>query len=546
MNVQPQRLPHLRYEQYMNSTLSDDAPDFEKNRQLWDLSYQLGRARWSVYRERTLTLDRNLEDTFNRNRRREQQGGRAEWQQSNSVQFSTELSREFSYVRDDLFPVDGLPIAFGPWQRSEIARTGTVGLTLRPARWLDASGNFSRRVLVQGEASDLETNLADFQARLAPWHRAFDLRLRYEIDKKLETEKEEIYTNVLFGRELEPGEGTHVRLDEYHYQRDSENGDFVRILRTLGDRPVASVETSVQLSLSPARSSGLRGHRSSQPPEDEDDMLPTPSLQHRAIELLRQSIDASVQWEVVEEQENAGTTDLYLLRNLQASHTLLGRDTLRYRLGVSPVAGFRLGVNHSYRDSLDRRFDSRERTRDSEESRYSLELDVNKSWTFQTSLERRQSAERLVDLGIGGGEPLAVSDLSQDQRMQTASARYRWNTRWSGELEFQRETEVARDPLADENATETETFAAESRLSYAWPGKGRLSLNYRAAWGSSQGNLAVARYNFYDGLSHELRCQLEYRTQRFTDLQWRVNYRLRITEQEKPDHRAQMEVAAEL
>ena len=86
----------------------------------------------------------------------------------------------------------------------------------------------------------------------------------------------------------------------------------------------------------------------------------------------------------------------------------------------------------------------------------------------------------------------------------------------------------------------------ENRLSYSIINRGRLNINYRLANGKSEGGFPFARYNFYEGISHEIRATADYKVRKVTDLLLRLNYRLLSTKQQKPEHRLEMEVVAEL
>ena len=83
-------------------------------------------------------------------------------------------------------------------------------------------------------------------------------------------------------------------------------------------------------------------------------------------------------------------------------------------------------------------------------------------------------------------------------------------------------------------------------MTYSLIGKGRLHFNYKLGYGQSSGGIPFAQYTFYEGISHEVRTTMDYKLRRFTDLLFRLNYRLLSTEQRKPEHRLEMTVSAEL
>ena len=92
----------------------------------------------------------------------------------------------------------------------------------------------------------------------------------------------------------------------------------------------------------------------------------------------------------------------------------------------------------------------------------------------------------------------------------------------------------------------TQTLSLENRLTYSFIRKGRFDFTYRLNHGRSEGGIPFTRYNFYEGISHEVRTTADYKVRKVTDLLLRFNYRLLSTEQNKPEHRVGMEVVAEL
>ena len=116
--------------------------------------------------------------------------------------------------------------------------------------------------------------------------------------------------------------------------------------------------------------------------------------------------------------------------------------------------------------------------------------------------------------------------------------------RWSGIGGYKRTTDE--EWLDEEPEAKTRTFSYENRITYSLIGKGRIDFNYKLGYGKSSGSIPFAQYTFYEGISHEIRTIADYRLRKFTDLLFRLNYRLLSTKQRKPEHRLEMTVSAEL
>ena len=105
---------------------------------------------------------------------------------------------------------------------------------------------------------------------------------------------------------------------------------------------------------------------------------------------------------------------------------------------------------------------------------------------------------------------------------------------------------IDEEQLDEEPEARTRTFSYENRVTYSLIGKGRIDVNYKLGYGESEGGIPFAQYTFYEGISHEVRTTADYRLRKFTDLLFRLNYRLLSTKQRKPEHRLEMTVSAEL
>jgi hypothetical protein len=107
------------------------------------------------------------------------------------------------------------------------------------------------------------------------------------------------------------------------------------------------------------------------------------------------------------------------------------------------------------------------------------------------------------------------------------------------------ERELARDAERFRSTALLKTLALRWELGYSIIEKGRLDMSYRFVVGERKGVLPFNRFDFYDGISHELKSRLEYRFKKFTDIIMRANYNLIVSEVQKPEHRLEVETAAE-
>ena len=162
--------------------------------------------------------------------------------------------------------------------------------------------------------------------------------------------------------------------------------------------------------------------------------------------------------------------------------------------------------------------------------------------SVSTRLERRKEHEKFAEIG-GLGD---ISDLNQAERNSEINLRYEINRSIRVGLTGIYQNTIDFEELDDQPETRTRTISMENHLSYSIVNRGRLDINYRLANGKSEGGIPFARYNFYEGVSHEIRATADYKVHKFTDLLLRLNYRLLSTKQQKPEHRLEMEMVAEL
>jgi len=558
------KLPSFRTKYYESTNVTDGQEDFKRMREIFDATHRLGIFNFKLKAEYLTSIDLNPSDYFNRNRKHNSRGLRVDTSGFKWANLSGEYSFEESFKKESEFSIDGNPLTYSDWKKDTTARTASIGLFSRPAEWSDFSSNISRRIFKElSDGSETETNLADVRFSLTPFRSALNADINYEIDRKLASERIEIYTNMLYGRPILPGQGTHVKIDEYHYEEDYENGDYIRIVETVGDKPVSAVSAGVRLNIRPSRIFMGRERRFNIPnkfsrPSDSEPSPKMPNVQSEArlgkiAGFIAKSLTGRVTLNVEEEQEKAKLGELYLLRNLQGGNTIYGRKSAQYQIGFLPAKQFSIDGGYNIRKTLNKRINSRER-------RYQTNfwnLDARIAPTAKLSLgvewEKRRTSDKLVDLGISEEAqemPLPatriISDIIRNEKSSSLNFRYALTKLIDVGLQGEYETEYDIDVTDAETDTQTRTLSLESSLRYSFIGRGRLNFSYKIAHGKSKGNLPFARYNFHDGISHEARLRADYKLRKLSDLILRLNYRLLATEREKPEHRAEVEVVAEL
>ncbi|MDQ1327357.1 MAG: hypothetical protein QG641_637, partial [Candidatus Poribacteria bacterium] len=262
-------LPQIDTRYQEATTKSSDNSDFRKTRESLELSHRLLKIlNVKLKSEEIQSFNLSplvIEDNTSKELKRQEQKLIMELPSFNKVSLSSEFSFEKEYSRKadqlansvlspanlaDLVPPSNGRTDSIQWIKTSSAQTSALNLSTKSISWLDLSGYFGRRKLViekdnlqKNAPSNVTTNVADLKLNLK------QLRINYQIDKKLSTEKEEQYVNYIVtlvdGQEtvryLKPGEGSYVKIDEYTYREDAEKGDYIRLLRTVSDKPVASL-----------------------------------------------------------------------------------------------------------------------------------------------------------------------------------------------------------------------------------------------------------------------------------------------------------------
>ena len=587
------KLPNLRWDDYRSSSRveSEDSARTQsqrKSRQEGNLSYPLGPFRIIGTLGR---LESNEARNATLNRKRNRAIGRVDLVKFSWVSLNTSYELEEAYAKEPLLTVDDEPIGLSDWQRSTTARTWKVGLFSQQKSFLNGgvnlTANLARRMLKAHTelGADTTTQLADINLQLTPLNRAIDIVLSYELDKKLTSQRHEIYTNIHphTGVMLQPGEGYYVKLDDLHYVEDPEEGTYIKIYQNVGDKPTTAVDAEFRVRFQPrqyfARRARARQQQQRESVLKRDSLRPTPSASEQsdasqrrplsgttAVQSVRPSrsewflsaLRGQIRFWLTEEQEVEDAVSLYLLQNLQGSDTLFGRLNQHHRLEFSPSPAFSLEFNLRTGETLNKRINNQERHRLHNTWDVGFSVNPTKRLSVGANWEQRRENEKysqfdFEDLAQETDataekelSPTPISDLRQFEQTTELRLRYELSNtvRWSGIGGYKRTTDE--EQLDEEPEAKTRTFSYENRVTYSLIGKGRIDFNYKLGYGKSSGSIPFAQYTFYEGISHEVRTTADYRLRKFTDLLFRLNYRLLSTKHRKPEHRLEMTVSAEL
>ena len=593
------KLPNLRWDDYRSSSRTEGSDSIrtqslQKSRQEGNLSYPLGPFRILGTLGR---VESNEARNATLNRKRNRATGRIDLADFKWVSLNTSYELEEAFAKEPLLTVDDAPIGLSDWQRNTTARTWKVGVLSQQQSFLNGgvslTANIARRMLKAHTdlGADTTTQLADVNLQLTPLSRAIDIEIAYELDKKLTSQRREVYTDIHphTGVLLQPGEGYYVKLDDLHYVEDPEEGTYIKIYQNVGDKPTTAVDTEFRMRFQPrqffARRARARqqqqrelmSQRDNLRPNNRRGEVPSPVADKTSVTATQSTgsrrsptTDSQLEWFLnalrgqtrlwlTEEQEVEDAVSLYLLQSLQGSETLFGRLNQHHRLEFSPSPAFSFEFNLRAGETLNRRINNQERHRQHRTWDVGLSVNPTQRMSLGVNWEQRRETEKyrqfqLEELAQGtetvpnrGDLPSTpISDLRQFEQMTELSLRYEFSSsvRWSGTGGYKRT--IDEEQLDEEPEARTRTFSYENRVTYSLIGKGRIDVNYKLGYGESEGGIPFAQYTFYEGISHEVRTTADYRLRKFTDLLFRLNYRLLSTKQRKPEHRLEMTVSAEL
>ncbi|MBM3215919.1 hypothetical protein FJZ36_13490 [Candidatus Poribacteria bacterium] len=516
--------------------------DFTKDETTWAFEDRIGPLQATYTRERFAAADDTVSDGANRNLRRSRDAYRLAGVSSTRATASARWENERTEGRDPILAEQDVVIGFGDWRTTSEAQTLGIDSSVRPNDWLDFIGTLARRTFRQlgSDGSDLNAILADLQASATPWRRAVDVSARMRLDRRLSSRREEVYTNVILDDgvpvRIQPGQGMYVRIDDYHYDEDPERGDYIRIVRTVGDTPVTTGEGQIRVRLDPG--SATLGRRKA-----EGTTASTP----RALSALAGvSFDSTL--DMSEEHENASALDIVPWHDMNRASTVYGVRRHDVRVRWAPAPAFSADAERRLNRTVNRRLNSEDRSIRTESMRYRLRAAPWRRLTFEGTTDRMLSTERIEHVDA---EDLVnsrlVSDLWRDEREHAITTRFSLTPAWFVGIRGALETEKALESAGETEAAETRTRAAEALLNWLLPSKGRAEATFRLAHGSSVGaQLPLTRYRFYDGLSQEIRLRADYRAQSFTDLTFRLNYHMISARRQPTEHRLDLELVAEL
>ena len=338
------------------------------------------------------------------NRKRNRAIGRIHLVDLSWASLNTSYELEEAYAKEPLLTVDAEPIGLSDWQRSTTGRTWKVGIFSQQKSFLSGgmnlTANLARRMLKAHTdlGADTTTQLADVNIQLTPLSRAIDIELTYELDKKLTSQRREVYTNIHphTGVLLQPGDGYYVKIDELHYVEDPEEGTYIKIYQNVGDKPTTAVDADFRIRFQPrqffARRNRARQQRQRESMLRGDSLRPTPNGLQSSV-IRGQLRDGAVEPEsaltdnrklktegfrlerflsafrgyarlwLTEEQEVEDAVSLYLLQNLQGSDTLFGRVNQHHRLEFVPSTALSFELNFRAGETLNKRINNQERHR---------------------------------------------------------------------------------------------------------------------------------------------------------------------------------------
>lgn len=535
-------LPEIstRYQEAITEV--DGEEELRKNRELWELKHHfwkkvnIGARSEDIESIEHIIDTQSLTPANSRNRRKEERRLTLEVPTFKKVSLSGEYSFETEYMSG----YSMLDAGYSSEEKVSSAHTISADLTARHRPWLDFSGHFARRKFSRLSVVETEglipasstTNLVDLNLNLKA------LRINYQVDRKLSSEREEVYVNYVVakvdGREerryLKPGEGSYIKIDEYTYREDMEKGEYIRLVRTVGDRPVASLALQGVLSLQP-RTSFRR----------------LSSTEQTRVSVFHRLIGSVPVFEmglrIGEDQENA-SRGFYLLQDLQTDKTTYGTRRYWSRAQLSPVKWLSLAANWEMGKTLNKRINNNERELRSDRWNITLENSLAKSFSLGGELEQDNSSEAvsgLLESDSGG----SISDISERRRSRSLFINYRPAKTLSRlRLEGKYESERDEDALSGEMPVFTKIISLGSEAVWGFRGKGTATAKYEIARGSSSGKLPFTRYDFHEGISHNIRLETNYRLKWFTDVIARIIYRAELAEDKKPDHRLEVEMTA--
>ena len=317
--------------------------------------------------------------------------------------------------------------------RSTTARTWKVGLFSQQGNWVNLRTNLARRMVKAHSelGADTTTQLADATLQFTPFSRAIDVEVTYELDKKLTTQRREIYADIhpLTGHRIQPGEGFYVRLDDLRYVEDPEEGTYIKIYQNVGDKPTTAVDAAFRLRLQPrqffarrARNqrtstrTGVAGRLPDTTPTSTESRKPK-AENRKPFTWFLNALRIQTRLWLTEEQEAEDAISLYLLQSLQGAETLFGRVNQHHRVEFSPSPQFSFEVNLRTGRTLNRRINTQERHRNHRTWDVAFSVNPTQRLSVGANWEQSRETERysqlnFEDLGLPELETMDVGGVS--------------------------------------------------------------------------------------------------------------------------------------
>ena len=511
-------LPQIDTKYQEATTKTNDMNDTKKTRELWQIDHRLFkivnvRMRGEDFKSLNFNLSDNTDDI-----KRQERKITLSLPSYKKISLSSDLSLEKEWKSQQT-----------NWIKSSTAQTSLINLSIKPNDWFDFSSYFGRRRLNRENEMEIKTNVADLKMNIK------QLRVNYQIDKKLSTEKEEQYLNYIIvsadGKEtiryLKPGEGNYVKIDEYTYREDSEKGDYIRVLRTVSDKPVTSLTFQSVFSLRPRFSYRQRNDNKS---------------------LKSQLMNSLSMFELgtrINEEQTEVSKDFYLLKDLHTDKTIYGIKKYWLRTQLSPINKISLTSDYEISRNLNRRLNSQTREINSDRWKFKIESPLTEKVVCGGEFTKDNTYEKISSIQVKSNIAKVISDISEKGKSQSVFLSYDPTGAISKlELRAGYETEWNDDITDDDPPVLTKIYSIGSEIGISFKGKGNALAKYAIAKGTSSGELPFIRYDFHKGISHKIKLENRYRVKWFTDVTLRTTYRGEFAEDTKPDHRFEMEAIA--
>lgn len=420
------------------------------------------------------------------------------------------------------------------WLRSSTARTAMINIFARPKSWFNLSSYFAQRRFnseLEGSTQpNVSTNVGELKLQMK------DLRVNYQVDRKLSSEGEEQYVNyivtIVDGKEekryLKPGEGMYVKIDEYTYRQDIEKGEYIRILKTVRDRPVMAVSLNAVYNY---RGGFPRTYLS----------RPEQKLK-KGIGGLFPTIELGIRLNAEKEESSK---ELYLLRGIENDDVIYSLKKYWFRIQTRPIRRLIISSDWDVSKTRNNRIHNRSKEINSGLADLKVEGLFSDTLSIGTEIERGFSLEKTAGIQSFGTQYEMLSDISERRFYRSVFLKYSPSKALSRlDLTAEHEREWNTDVLSSNKPVLTRTISLGSEALFSFSYNGSITVGYKVSDGESSDRLPFAKYDFHEGISHKTKIELNYKLQKLTDIFIRATYRSELARDAKPDHRLEMEATA--